>query len=204
MSYELLFFYIFSVFVFIVTPGPVAMLVCKNATHGLKSAFLTVIGTNLSSLILIGVASAAILGVFKISPNLLEWLSFLGSFFILYLGVSGLILDAKTGANCGEFAPKNSAKNYFLQGFLIAISNPKDIIFFTAFFPQFIGVTSEIKLSLILLTILWIMLDFSLLLGYATIMKTSVVTRFKRQISLCGDAVLIAVGIIGIGRFLLI
>ena len=33
---SLLFFYIFSVFIFIVTPGPIAMLVCKNATHSLK------------------------------------------------------------------------------------------------------------------------------------------------------------------------
>ena len=135
MNYELIIFYIFSVFIFIVAPGPVAMLVCKNATHSLKSAFLTIIGTNLSSLILIGVAVATILGVVTISPNLLDWLSFLGAFFILYLGVNGLILDIKNSDNA-SFTTQNDTKNYFLQGFLIAISNPKDIIFFTALFSK--------------------------------------------------------------------
>ena len=203
MNYELIIFYIFSVFIFIVAPGPVAMLVCKNATHSLKSAFLTIIGTNLSSLILIGVAVATILGVVTISPNLLDWLSFLGAFFILYLGVNGLILDIKNSDNA-SFTTQNDTKHYFLQGFLIAISNPKDIIFFTAFFPQFIGVTSEIKSSIFLLSILWIVLDFSLLLSYAAVMKTNFVAKFKRQISICGDIVLIAIALFAMVRFVFI
>lgn len=116
MNYELIIFYIFSVFIFIVTPGPIAMLVCKNAIHSLKSAFLTIIGTNLSSLILIGVATATILGVVTISPNLLDWLSFLGAFFILYLGVSGLILDIKNSDNA-PLTTQNDAKTIFCKGF---------------------------------------------------------------------------------------
>ena len=49
----------------------------------------------------------------------------------------------------------------FKQGFLVGISNPKDIIFFAAFFRQFIQITPHLNISLGVLTLDWIVLDFA-------------------------------------------
>ena len=49
------------------------------------------------------------------------------------------------------------------MGFFTAIANPKDILFFAAFFPQFIRVTPDFALSVTLLTLGWVILDLLIL-----------------------------------------
>ncbi|NLK67306.1 MAG: LysE family translocator [Campylobacteraceae bacterium] len=196
MNFEILVTYVFSVFVFIFTPGPVVALVLKNATKSFKNAFITIIGTNLASLILILIASSIILGLFKISENLLTWLSFFGAIFIIYFGTTSLLSDLKNTTFESSEPIKN--KNAFLQGFAIAISNPKDIIFFIAFFPQFIEITNDIKTSLITLTVLWILLDFSLLLFYAKAMSSKFLFKQRQKIAIFSDIVLILIGFVAL------
>lgn len=203
MNYQLLIAYILSVSIFIITPGPVLALVLKNATGGLNKALLTIIGTNLASLILISIAIAMIYGIIAIAENILAQLAFCGSIFILYLGISGLIADIKNQqSNTRFFDNKKDKRAYFLQGFGIAISNPKDIIFFIAFFPQFIAITNNAQLSIIFLTIIWILFDFSLLLLYAMLMNKSCILRFKKPISVVSDIVLMIIGLAGITIYL--
>ncbi|MBR7059388.1 MAG: LysE family transporter [Neisseriaceae bacterium] len=93
--------------------------------------------------------------------------------------------------------PQNN-KNMFLQGFAVAIANPKDVIFFMAFFPQFIGITTNASFSLLILTCLWILLDFSLLSLYALLMNSKRISSFKFYISIISDVVLILIGVLGI------
>lgn len=80
----------------------------------------------------------------------------------------------------------------------MGISNPKDIIFFASFFPQFIGVTSDVDVSLVLLTILWIILDFSTLsLVYLGFNKLSQSTLYNKLLGVCG-AILVTIALYGI------
>lgn len=53
-----------------------------------------------------------------------------------------------------------------VQGFLVGVSNPKDILFFAALFPQFIAVTPHLSTSLLLLSLLWIAFDFCVMACY--------------------------------------
>ena len=80
----------------------------------------------------------------------------------------------------------------------MGISNPKDIIFFASFFPQFIGVTSDVDVSLVLLTILWIILDFSTLsLVYLGFNKLSQSKLYNKLLGVCG-AILVSIALYGI------
>jgi threonine/homoserine/homoserine lactone efflux protein len=45
----------------------------------------------------------------------------------------------------------------------VGISNPRDILFLAAFFPQFIQITPDLDISLGILTLSWIILDFATL-----------------------------------------
>ena len=193
----------------------------SKSTQALK----TICGTNLGSLILIAVSIAVILGVAKVSESLLGIMSIVGCGFILYLGSSSLLgffkqrkcgdsaqpchierseisyKDSKFESNQSEDSLEKTTQNKyspFLQGLLLSLSNPKDILFFIAFFPQFLGITHSLYLSLTTLTLSWIALDFSLLLLISYISQKIQLKRFETLIAPLSDIVLIMVGIFGI------
>lgn len=204
---EILIAYIVAVFVLIVTPGPVVALVIRNASfYGFKAAFFTNLGTNFASLLLIAFAIAVILGAFSISPFVLSLLSIVGCVFIFYLGSHSLYATFKNPQPSKEQdlpthkhnAPHKSLASYFLEGFGIAIANPKDIIFFVAFFPQFIHISDSITMSLSMLVMIWIVLDFCILMSYAIVMQRAIFLRYKKHIGIMSDVILICIGVFGI------
>lgn len=208
---EILCAYILAVFVLIITPGPVVALIIRNASlYGFKKAFFTIIGTNFASLLLIVFAVAVILGAFKISVFILSMLSILGCAFIFYLGFSSLYHTFRNYQNKAlekldtqqQKLNKNSSNktfvSSFLEGFGIAISNPKDIIFFIAFFPQFIHISDSIMLSLSILVAIWIIFDFCILMSYALLMQKIIFLRYKNIIGIISDLILMLVGVFGI------
>ena len=223
--------YLGAVITLIITPGPVVALVLKNTLKGQNSktkstqALKTICGTNLGSLLLMGISIAVILGVAKVSETMLGIMSIVGCGFILYLGSSSLLgffkqrkcgdsaqpchierseisyKDSKFESNQSEDSLEKTTQNKyspFLQGLLLSLSNPKDILFFIAFFPQFLGLAPSIPLSLTILTLSWIALDFSLLLFISYISQKIQLERFETLIAPLSDIVLIMVGIFGI------
>ncbi|TLD85755.1 LysE family translocator [Helicobacter sp. MIT 05-5294] len=190
---EILSAYILAVFSLIVTPGPVVALIIRQALlYGFKTAFFTIIGTNFASLILLTFAVAVILGVFEISPSILSMISLLGCAFVFYLGISSLYQTLKnyqgnsskeSGLQPLQPNKDNVQKAFlasFLEGFGIAIGNPKDIIFFVAFFPQFIHISDSIFISLSILVFVWILLDFSILITYAILMQKAIFLKIPK------------------------
>jgi len=116
------------------------------------------VGTNVASLLLALLAVLILSGSVSLNPALLNWISFFGCWFIVYLAVQGLRSspDATSPAVAGGMG----------TGFLVGISNPKDIIFFVSFFPQFIHVADSFSASMTLLTTLWVIIDLLILALY--------------------------------------
>ncbi|NEN75027.1 LysE family translocator [Pelistega sp. NLN82] len=164
----LLITYILSIVLFLGTPGPVTVLVVSaSIKDGFGAGLRTVIGTNTASLILILLSFAIMRGVFSINEQALTWLAFVGAFYLLYFSI-GVIKDK---VNLQETIKENEnkvTKKHFRDGFLIGISNPKDILFFIAFFPTFLDIyTANQTISMMILVAVWIVMDYAILLGYS-------------------------------------
>lgn len=166
INFAVLLAYISAILLFLGTPGPVTVMVANTSVkYGVKSGIATIAGTNTASLILIGLSFAVIQGVFAVSETALLWLTLFGSLYVLYSAIT--ILKDRVSLDNLEQLPISQSKNHFKDGFIVGISNPKDILFFIAFFPLFFNISHDKNLSMLLLLAIWVLLDYSILSSYA-------------------------------------
>lgn len=195
LNANMLLLYIFSVITMIAIPGPVALLVTgAGLAKGPWQALKTILGTNAASLVLIALSALVVNGILSVNELLFCILKLLGACYISYIGWD---VWQESKHDIGEEAVKAEVGGA-VKGFLVAISNPKDIIFFASFFPQFLGVTSAPVASLVLLTVVWVILDFStLMMVYLFIRKISKPSIHKKLLQ-CSGIILIVVAVLGI------
>lgn len=174
-----------AILLFLGTPGPVTLLVVNSSVSGgFRAGLATVIGTNMASLILIALSFVVVQGVLAVSPSALLWLTLTGSFYVLYFSFN--IITSKVSLERREELP---SRHYFRNGFFIGMSNPKDILFFIAFFPSFFAVSSDIHASMAIL-IIWMILDYSILLFYSATFSKLTNEKMANLVSRTSGAVL--------------
>lgn len=198
MNYPLLTTYALTVMILILTPGPVVMLIIRTAAaQGGRQALATIAGTNLASLLLIIFTVAILFGLVTISPIVLNIGGLIGCFYLSYLGVQGLKSETAPQEDKGRIGGKNG----FTPGLMIGLSNPKDILFFLAFFPQFIHVAPQITTGIITLTLIWIALDITILCLYVALVRRLSTRKlaFGNGLARSASWLLLLTGIIGIG-----
>ncbi|MCQ9327841.1 LysE family translocator [Pelistega suis] len=187
MNYSLLFAYISTIALLIATPGPVlAYVLFISGRYGVKTAIITTIATNIASLTLLMVAALVLVGALIIHPLVFEVISIIGCVALFFIAIK-MIKQSRYApqAPSGEHGldlqqPKKRLSQILLQGYLLGVANPKDVIFFVALFPQFIHITSSIEFSLAILTLGWIVCDFGILLAYILIINKTM--RHRMQI----------------------
>ncbi|MEQ1367604.1 LysE family translocator [Acinetobacter schindleri] len=190
--------YCLAVVIMIATPGPVMLLVASAGLKGgYKHALQTIFGTNFASLVLIGLSILSLKGLLVVNENWLNGIKLLGCLYIARLGVQ-IFREIWQGQGSTRPQSLQPVQGGFRTGFLVGISNPKDIIFFAAFFPQFIGISPNLDLSLVILTISWIVLDFlTLSLVYLGFQRLSRSQLYPHLLGLCG-LILLMVALYGI------
>lgn len=193
---QTLLLYALAIVTLLCSPGPVAILVANASIKGgFKAGFSSVVGTNLSSLVLIALSFVVIQGVLAVNPQALAWLTIIGSVYLLYYAIQIFMSKAALPTDAAA-TQKNSS--YFINGFLVGVSNPKDILFFIAFFPSFLKVTSYTPLSMVILVVVWVVFDYVIMLSYALFLsKISNTTAINGIYKLSG-AFLFFIGVLAI------
>lgn len=189
--------YCLTVVIMIATPGPVMMLVASAGLKGgYRKALQTIFGTNFASLILITVSILVLKGFLDISEQWFRGIKILGCIYIAYLGFQILkeVFFSKQEESPSQLKSK-SMNGGFKQGFLVGISNPKDILFFAAFFPQFVQITPHLDISLGILTLSWIVLDFATLsMIYLSFNRLSKSKISPKLLGACGATLILIAG----------
>ena len=134
MNLQLFTAFLLITLVLVVTPGPIVTLViATGATRGVRPALATVVGTTLGNALLLTAIALGLSWVLANALILFEVMRWAGAAYLVYLGV-----QAWRGAGRAAVALPVADQVHFARGLAVALTNPKTIIFFTAFLPQFI------------------------------------------------------------------
>jgi homoserine/homoserine lactone efflux protein len=133
MNWDLFAAFLVITAVLIVVPGPiVTLIIATGARQGVRAALVTVAGTSLGDAVLLAAIAFGLDWVLQHAGQLLVVLRFAGAAYLIWLGIAAW-------RHAGQTKPvESSGRVNFTRGFLVALSNPKTIAFFTAFLPQFV------------------------------------------------------------------
>jgi threonine/homoserine/homoserine lactone efflux protein len=138
MSLEILALFIPACFALNMAIGPNNLLSINiGARNGLRTALLAAIGRLVAFVTMIFVAALGMGALLVASEIAFTVAKFLGAAYLVWLGVKILRSKAELPSERPEFG-KEGVCGFIRQEFLIAIGNPKAILIFTAFFPQFV------------------------------------------------------------------
>ena len=140
MSLQLWSLYASAVLLLCLTPGPNSLLAVTNgARFGVGKTLFSTLGCAAGITLLIGASLSGLGLVLAASETVFYVIKWLGACYLVYLGVS-LIRTRGTFADVGEASrPATPPSEIYLfgQGLWIVVMNPKAVIFFAAFLPQF-------------------------------------------------------------------
>jgi homoserine/homoserine lactone efflux protein len=127
--------YVAACVVLVIVPGPtVTLIVANSLRHGTRAGLLNVAGTQLGLACMIGIVLAGLASLIAAMGPWFVVVRLAGAAYLVWLGIK---LLRSSGSLAGmEQAPKPRV-GFFLQGFLVLMSNPKAVILFGALFPQF-------------------------------------------------------------------
>ena len=153
----------------IISPGPAVLLSVTNSlSHGFTKSVFSSLG-NIAGIFVVSSAAALGLGaVLQASTLLFSTLKIFGAIYLICLGIRQWKSKDNIFENSIEtYKCKQGKRKSFVQGLLVAISNPKAILFFTALFPQFIDLSKPIMVQFIILTTTFMFFSFLILIIYA-------------------------------------
>lgn len=120
----------------VIVPGPtVSVIVANSLRRGSAAGLANVAGTQVGIASMIAVLAAGLDVVVAFMGEAFFWVKIAGAAYLMWLGIRMLRADGRLAEAAGETKP---LRGYFVQGFLVIWSNPKALLFFGAFIPQFV------------------------------------------------------------------
>lgn len=205
MTYETWFAFVAASVVLLAIPGPSVLLVISYALgYGRKTAFATVIGIALGDLVAMIASLAGLGALLSTSATAFAVVKWIGAAYLVFLGIrlwrapvgNGPIAD-------NDNLPEEKPLRIVGHCFMVTALNPKSIVFFVAFLPQFLTPAAPFFEQVSLLVATFVALSianavvFTLIAAKARqyIRKRSV----RRMINRGGGTVLIAAGAVTAG-----
>lgn len=153
MNWQLFTGFMLMTLVLVLMPGPIVTLVISTgATKGVRPALVTVAGTSSGNAALVTAIAFGLNWVLQHAIYVFELLRWLGAAYLIWLGIRAW----RTAGQGGAAVAGNHV--HFWRGFLVALSNPKGIAFFTAFLPQFVDPTLPVAYQLAVMCVVSVVL----------------------------------------------
>jgi threonine/homoserine/homoserine lactone efflux protein len=136
MSVELYLAYVVACFVITIIPGPtVTLIVANSLAHGTRAGLRNVAGTQLGLALMMLILVVGLSSIIATMGFWFDWLRLFGAAYLIWIGW-------KLIRSSGGFAQPGTAPaprgGFFFQGQLVLLGNPKALLWFGAFIPQFV------------------------------------------------------------------
>lgn len=168
-------------------PGPiVTLLIANGLRHGTRAALINIAGAQVGLAIVIGIVAVGLTSLMATMGYWFDWVRLAGAAYLVWLGIQ-LIRFPVEGIKDG--APPPPRGGFFLQGLLVLLSNPKVLVFFGAFIPQFMDVNADHASQVTLLGVTFMVIagvtdvSYALLAGRARTFFSARRTRLVSRIS---------------------
>lgn len=133
MSMELYAAFFVACTILVIVPGPTATLIIANSLkYGRRAGLENVAGTQIGLAVMITIVGVGLATVMEMMGQWFDWLRLAGAAYLIWMGWK-MLRDKSEGEDPAA-APRGG---FVTQGCLVALSNPKTLLFFGAFFPQF-------------------------------------------------------------------
>ncbi len=141
----------FAVLLLNLTPGPdTAFIVGQSVAHGRRMGLMSVLGISTGCVVHTAALALGLSALIAASASAFTVIKIVGAAYLVYLGgrmiVASLERKAAPAAAASPVAtPSASPRRAFVQGFATNVLNPKVVLFFLSFFPQFVATGSDRK-----------------------------------------------------------
>ena len=157
MSIELYAAFVAATAILILIPGPnVALIVANSVAHGRRYGLITVAGTSSAMVVQLACTVVGLTGLLAVLASWFDWLRWIGVAYLIYLGVSAW--RAPVADLQGTRAQSKSAAEMFLRGFVVSLTNPKTLLFYAAFLPQFVSSSGDRTAQLLVLALTFLVI----------------------------------------------
>ncbi|GAB4231249.1 MAG: LysE family translocator [Kiloniellaceae bacterium] len=150
--------FVLAVVVLILMPGPIVTLVIANSlAYGQRTGLATVAGASSGNAVLVVAGAAGLTTLLALAADVFEVLRWAGVAYLVYLGLRQWRAVFRAEA-VPEVPPTRSARRAFGQAVLVAVTNPKTIFFYAAFFPQFIDPALAVGPQLLAMSVAFVVI----------------------------------------------
>ncbi|WP_439864463.1 LysE family translocator [Pseudomonas antarctica] len=153
----------------ILIPGPLSLLMISNSLNfGLRRAYPAFLGGVFASICLLSASALGLGALLLASEQLFSALKIVGALYLFYLAWQSWQQSRQPSQSAvvPQAAATPRFRALFGRAFVLGASNPKDILFFAAFLPQFLSNDLPFLPQLLVMIVTWTLLDLLCKLAY--------------------------------------
>jgi len=143
--------FVLATSILILIPGPnVSLIVANSVAYGTRYGLLTVAGTSSAVVMQLFITALGMTAMLGALAYWFEWIRWVGVAYLVYIGIKQWRAEP---VDLMRTRPQpKSFRAIYLRGLLVSLSNPKTLLFYGAFFPQFVTLSSSPGAQLALLS----------------------------------------------------
>jgi threonine/homoserine/homoserine lactone efflux protein len=149
MAFSVYLAFLIACIVLVIVPGPTVTLIIANSLrHGRRAGLLNVAGTQVGLALTVAVVLMGLGTLIARMGDWFFWFRLAGAAYLIWLGLKMLAASGEIAPGAAPRAPRGG---FFVQGLAVALSNPKTLLFFGAFFPQFLDANRDFSSQVLIM-----------------------------------------------------